>query len=113
MADRENSETVDKAIRAVFEKNSAEICSLYQEHVPGYLSSLREAAEAQDDELVSYRSHKMCSAMKTVGFSEPASLLEQIERTSPDHNSLMSMIDRIENLVNRSIIVLEKRSPGV
>jgi len=93
---------------SIFDDPSEEIISLYKEHIPEYMSDLLSAVEEQNLEHVIYRSHKMCSAMKTVGYKKAATLLERIEREKPDGMMLAGMVGEVEKLVKDSLVILEQ-----
>ena len=99
----------DAASAAIFDNHSEEMVSLYKEHVPSYMSDLISAVKHDDRKQIFYGTHKMCSAMKTIGFLKVAHLLERIEREKPVGTTLVELIGEIEELVSDSLALLEKR----
>lgn len=99
----------EAASAAIFDGHSEEMVTLYREHVPCYLSDLISAVNEDDRQQLFYGTHKMCSAMKTIGFLRVASLLERIEREKPVGSVLSDLIDEIEQLVDDSLTLLENR----
>ena len=91
-----------------FSEQHAEIINLYKEHIPVYLSDLLCAVKEENQEQIIHHSHKMCSAMKTIGFTEAAELLERIERKNPVRQELNKMVDALEQLVNDSLKELDE-----
>jgi hypothetical protein len=103
---RMHSESVQISI---FDDPSEEIISLYKQHIPVYMSDLLSAVEDENQEQITYRSHKMCSAMKTVGYKKASTLLEKIERDQPKGAVLTGLVGEVEKLVNDSLVILERR----
>jgi len=99
----------DAASAAMFDGHSDEMVTLYKEHVPSYLSDLISAVKEDDRQQIFYGTHKMCSAMKTIGFLKVAGLLERIEREKPVGSSLFDLIGEIEQLVDDSLTLLESK----
>lgn len=87
---------------------SDEIIALYRQHVPDYLSELLSAVENDDQEKVSFQCHKMCSAMRTMGFDNIADILEEIQRRKPQGEQLKELSSRVETLVNHTLLLLDK-----
>ena len=99
----------EAASAAMFDGHSDEMVTLYKEHVPGYLSNLISAVNEDDRQQIFYGTHRMCSAMKTIGFLRVASLLERIEREKPVGSALSDLVEEIEQLVDDSLALLENR----
>lgn len=99
----------EAASAAIFDGHSDEMVTLYREHVPSYLSDLISAVNEDDRQQIFYGTHKMCSAMKTIGFLKVASLLERIEREKPVGSALSDLIGEIEQLVDDSLTLLDSR----
>ena len=99
----------DAASASIFDGHSDEMVSLYKEYVPNYMSDLISAVREDDRKQIFYGTHKMCSAMKTIGFVKVASLLERIEREKPVGTALAELIGEIEELVSDSLALLENR----
>ncbi|MGI9317334.1 MAG: Hpt domain-containing protein [bacterium] len=93
---------------AALPQPSDEIIALYQQHVPDYLSELLDAVEQDDQEKVMFQCHKMCSAMRTMGFDNIAEILEEIQRIKPQGEELKELSSRVETLVNHTLLLLDK-----
>lgn len=91
-----------------FPDPSVEIIKLYRQHVPVYLAEFRNAIEKGDQASVMFHSHKMCSAMKTMGFDNIADLLEKIQIEKPGAEELDSIGQKVEKLVQHTLVLLEK-----
>ena len=91
----------------IFKNHSDEVIELYKQHVPQYLSDLKEAALCNDLALLSHQSHKMGSAMKTIGYTKIADLLHRIEKNEFKDRGLEEVIGEIEALTTESIQYLE------
>jgi len=87
---------------------SDEIIALYRQHVPDYLSELMTAVDENDQEKVMFQCHKMCSAMRTMGFDNIAEILEEIQRDKPEGGALKELTSRVETLVNHTLLLLGK-----
>lgn len=87
---------------------SDEIIALYRQHVPDYLSELLAAVDESNEEKVMFQCHKMCSAMRTMGFDNIAEILEEIQRDKPEGDALKELTSRVETLVNHTLLLLDK-----
>ncbi|MGI9317029.1 MAG: Hpt domain-containing protein [bacterium] len=97
------------ASAAMFDGHSDEMVTLYKEHVPSYMSDLMSAVKEDNRQQIFYGTHKMCSAMKTIGYMKVASLLERIETERPVGSTLFDLVGEIEQLVSDSLVILENR----
>ena len=105
-----NSSSSTNTSNDFFSGQHADIIALYKKHVPVYLGDLQGAVKEENQEQIIHHSHKMCSAMKTIGFVEAAEILERIEREKPVRQELQIMVDKLAQLVNDSMKRLaEKR----
>ncbi len=95
-------------IENTFKSQSQEILNLYREYIPHYLKSLESAIENDDSEQLLYQSHKLNSAMKTIGFPSIAERLQYIERVKPDKESVIKLTEEIKTFVAASLKVLEE-----
>lgn len=87
---------------------SDEIIALYRQHVPDYLSELLAAVDESNEEKVMFQCHKMCSAMRTMGFDNIAEILEEIQRDKPEGDALKELTSRVETMVNHTLLLLDK-----
>ena len=87
---------------------SDEIIALYRQHVPDYLTELLTAVDESNEEKVMFQCHKMCSAMRTMGFDNIAEILEEIQRDKPEGDALKELTTRVETLVNHTLLLLDK-----
>lgn len=87
---------------------SAEIVALYKRHIPDYLQDFMTAVEQKDDEAVLFHCHKMCSAVKTMGFENIAELLEAMQREKPAGENLVEISGRVKKLIEHTLLLLEK-----
>jgi len=108
--DKHIDKELESVTRAILEDNSKEILELYYEYVPQYLDELKEAVANNDREQISYRSHKMCSAMKTIGYTAVAKILERIEREQPAADQLTAMVKEVETYVAHSLAALDRHN---
>lgn len=85
---------------------SSEIIELYKRHVPDYLVALGGAICAGDPEAISFQAHRLCSAMKSVGKMEIASLLECMQRPGVEPGDCETLFSQVEGRVNESLAKL-------
>lgn len=95
-------------IENIFRAQSKDILDLYREYVPQYLRSLESAIENEDSEQLLYQSHKLNSAMKTIGFPALAERLQYIEQNNPDRESVIELTEEIKTFVIDSLKVLDQ-----
>lgn len=110
LQDKNIDNELESVTRTILEDNSDEILELYYEHVPQYLAELKDAVANNDREQISYRSHKMCSAMKTIGYTAVARILERIEREQPAADQLEAMVEKVDVYVTHSLAALVRRN---
>ena len=91
-----------------FPDPSVEIIELYKQHIPVYLTEFRNAIDNADQASVMFHSHKMCSAMKTMGFDNIAELLEKIQQEKPGPEDLEDIGRKVEKLVEHTLVLLDK-----
>ena len=94
-------------IVSIFRAQSEEILKLYREHVPRYLQTLESAITDMDREKVCYQSHKLNSAMKTIGFSALAERLQYIERAKPDLDQASQLVKEVRTFIDMTLKVLD------
>jgi len=94
-------------IENIFRTQSDEILGLYREYVPAYLESLESGIENKDNEQLLYQSHKLNSAMKTIGFPALAERLQYIEKAKPDRDSVVELVNEIKQFIANSLQVLD------
>jgi len=84
------------------------IVELYKQHIPDYLEDFMAAVAKQDEQDVLFHCHKMCSAVKTMGFENIAELLEAIQRERPSGDNLVEVSARVKKLIQHTLVLLDK-----
>lgn len=85
---------------------SNEIIALYKLHVPQYVTALGGAMDSGDPQDIAFHAHKLCSAMKSVGKMEIASMLERMQHQDVTIGECHDLFSKVESRINESLVKL-------
>lgn len=85
---------------------SAEMIALYLKHVPDYLADFRSALENHEQEQMDFQCHKMCSAMRTMGFENIADYLERIKDKDVSSEEVQKSGAQVEAMIGHTFTLL-------
>jgi len=85
---------------------SAEMIALYLRHVPDYLADFRSALHNHDQEQMDFQCHKMCSAMRTMGFGNIADSLERIKDKNVASEEVQKSGAQVEAMIGHTFTLL-------
>lgn len=86
---------------------SAEMIVLYLRHVPDYLADFLSALHNHDQEQMDFQCHKMCSAMRTMGFENIAINLERIKDKDVASEEVQKSGAQIEAMIGHTFTLLQ------
>lgn len=87
---------------------SSEMIALYKQYVPEYLANLKAAVTDQDQQQMDFQCHKMCSAMRTMGFDNIAVILERIKDNDVTGETVAELTGQVEIMINHTLVLLNK-----
>lgn len=90
----------------VADQPSDAMVALYLQHVPDYLADFRAAIDQEDQQQLDFQCHKMCSAMRTMGFDNVAVILERLKDQDVSSDLVKEQGRQVEDMINHTLVML-------